>query len=150
MALVGASGSGKSTTLALIQRQRRPDQGRILIDGQDIAQATLASIRDHIAVVAQEGGLFNRSIAENIKLGRPEASQAEVIAANLTSRVRGGGDTHGYDGKVLCFIETSRDRATYAAFNYAEPPRPRAPSRAIHMAKTFYHRLYWSSLRGFP
>ena len=81
VALVGASGSGKSTTLALIQRQRRPDQGRILIDGQDIVQATLASIRDHIAVVAQEGGLFNRSIAENIRVGRPEASQAEVIAA---------------------------------------------------------------------
>ena len=81
VALVGASGSGKSTTLALIQRQRRPDQGRILIDGQDIAQATGASIRAAIAVVAQEGGLFNRSIAENIRIGRPEASMAEVIAA---------------------------------------------------------------------
>lgn len=84
------------------------------------------------------------------KAGSTARFQAEVIAANLASRVRGGGDTHGYDGKVLCFIETSRDRATYAAFNYAEPPHPRAPSRAIHMAKTFYHRLYWSSLRGFP
>lgn len=84
------------------------------------------------------------------KAGSTARFQAEVIAANLASRVRGGGDTHGYDGKVLCFIETSRDRATYAAFNYAEPPRPHAPSRAMHMAKTFYHRLYWSSLRGFP
>lgn len=84
------------------------------------------------------------------KAGSTTRFQAEVLSMNIASRVRGGGDTHGYDGKVLCFIETSRDRATYAAFNYAEPPRPREPSRAIHMAKTFYHRLYWSSLRGFP
>ena len=81
VALVGASGSGKSTTLALIQRQRRPDTGRILIDGQDIAAVTLASLRDAVAVVAQEGGLFNRSITENIRLGRPGANMAEIEAA---------------------------------------------------------------------
>ena len=59
---------------------RRPDTGRILIDGQDIAAVTLASLRDAVAVVAQEGGLFNRSITENIRLGRPGANMAEIEA----------------------------------------------------------------------
>src|SRR5690606_25021046 len=74
VALVGPTGSGKSTTVALLQRLRQPKSGRIEIDGQDIAGVTLASLRHAIAVVFQDAGLFNRSIAENIRIGRPEAS----------------------------------------------------------------------------
>ncbi|MDT1061360.1 glucan ABC transporter ATP-binding protein/ permease [Paracoccus sp. CPCC 101403] len=81
IALVGPTGSGKTTTLALLQRLRQPDQGSILVDGHDIAGLTLASLRDNIAVVFQEAGLFNRSIAENIRVGRPEATDAEVEQA---------------------------------------------------------------------
>jgi glucan exporter ATP-binding protein len=81
VALVGPTGSGKTTTLKLLQRLRVPDQGRIAIDGQDIAAATLDSLRRAIAVVFQDGGLFNRSIAENIRVGRPEASDAEIERA---------------------------------------------------------------------
>jgi ATP-binding cassette subfamily B protein len=80
-ALVGPTGAGKTTTLALLQRLRSPRAGRILIDGQDIEEVTLNSLRHHIAVVFQDAGLFNRSIAENIRIGRPEASDAEVEEA---------------------------------------------------------------------
>jgi ATP-binding cassette, subfamily B, beta-glucan exporter len=81
IALVGPTGAGKTTTLALLQRLRSPDQGRILIDGQDILDVTLASLRGSIAVVFQDAGLFNRSIGENIRIGRPEATDAEVEQA---------------------------------------------------------------------
>src|SRR5262245_4114499 len=78
VALVGPTGAGKTTTLALLQRLRALDHGRILIDDQDIADVTLASLRHNMAVVFQDAGLFDRSIAENIRIGRPEATDAEV------------------------------------------------------------------------
>jgi ATP-binding cassette subfamily B protein len=81
VALVGPTGSGKTTTLALLQRIREPDRGRILLDGRDIADVTLGSLRHAIAVVFQDAGLFNRTIAENIRVGRPDASDAEVERA---------------------------------------------------------------------
>jgi ATP-binding cassette subfamily B protein len=81
VALVGPTGSGKTTTLALLQRIREPDDGGILIDGRDIAGVTLGSLRNSIAVVFQEAGLFNRTIADNIRVGRPNASDAEVERA---------------------------------------------------------------------
>ena len=81
IALVGPTGSGKTTTLALLQRLRQPDAGSISVDGHDIAGLKLASLRANIAVVFQEAGLFNRSIAENIRVGRPEATDAEVEQA---------------------------------------------------------------------
>src|SRR5689334_2343658 len=81
VALVGPTGAGKTTTLALLQRLRSPDHGRILIDGQDIDAVTLNSLRHSIAVVFQDAGLFNRSIGENIRIGRPEATDAEVEQA---------------------------------------------------------------------
>ena len=81
VALVGATGSGKTTTLALLQRLRDPDEGRITVDGIDIRDVTLTSLRHSIAVVFQEVGLFNRSIYENIHIGRLDASREEVEAA---------------------------------------------------------------------
>ncbi len=81
VALVGPTGSGKTTTLALLQRIREPDQGRILIDEQDISEVTLGSLRHAIAVVFQDAGLFNRTIAENIRVGRPDATDADVERA---------------------------------------------------------------------
>ena len=81
IALVGPTGSGKTTTLSLLQRLRAPDGGRILIDGHDIASVTLQSLRQSIAVVFQDAGLFNRSIRDNIAVGRPGASDAEIEAA---------------------------------------------------------------------
>ncbi len=81
VALVGPTGSGKTTTLSLLLRLRQPQSGRILVDGHDIADVTLASLRRSIAVVFQDAGLFNRSIAENIRIGRSGATDAEVEEA---------------------------------------------------------------------
>lgn len=80
-ALVGPSGGGKSTILALLQRFYDPLHGRILIDGSDISKVDIASLRGEIAFVSQDVFLFRASIAENIGLGRPGASHAEIAAA---------------------------------------------------------------------
>jgi ATP-binding cassette subfamily B protein len=84
--LVGESGAGKTTLLALLQRFYDPNGGRILIDGQDIAQVTQESLRRAIAVVPQDISLFHRSVMENLRYGRPEASDAEVWAAAAAAR----------------------------------------------------------------
>ena len=79
--LVGPSGAGKSTIVSLVQRLDDVQHGRILIDGQPVAEMTQDSLRAAIAVVPQEVSLFHRSIFENIRYGRPEASDEEVYAA---------------------------------------------------------------------
>jgi ATP-binding cassette subfamily B protein len=79
--LVGHSGSGKTTFVKLIQRLYDVNAGRILIDGQDVAQATQQSLRSRIAIVPQEPILFHRTLAENIGYGRPGASAGEIERA---------------------------------------------------------------------
>lgn len=79
--VVGSSGAGKSTLINLIQRLDDVQDGRILIDGQDIRSVSQDSLREKIAVVPQETALFNRSIRENIRYGRPDASDEEVVEA---------------------------------------------------------------------
>ncbi|TRL36346.1 ABC transporter ATP-binding protein [Rhizobium straminoryzae] len=80
-ALVGPSGAGKSTIISLIPRFYDPSEGAILIDGQDISQVTKASLRQHLAYVSQQPYLFEGTIRDNIRYGRPEASDAEVEEA---------------------------------------------------------------------
>ncbi|PCE23081.1 multidrug ABC transporter ATP-binding protein [Paraburkholderia acidicola] len=79
--LVGHSGSGKTTFIKLIQRLYDIDEGRITIDGQNIADVQQASLRAQLAIVQQEPVLFHRSLAENIAYARPGASQAEIERA---------------------------------------------------------------------
>jgi len=81
LALVGPSGSGKSTLVKLLRRHYEPQSGRILIDGQDIARCTQASVSRAIAEIPQQPGLFHRSIRENIRYARSDASEAEVMQA---------------------------------------------------------------------
>jgi glucan exporter ATP-binding protein len=81
IALVGATGSGKSTTLALLHRSFDPQLGRILLDGRDIREITITSLRHNIGVVFQEPMLFARSIRENLLAGKPEATEAELEMA---------------------------------------------------------------------
>ena len=80
-ALVGPSGGGKTTIINLIQRFHDLDSGRIVVDGQDIADIAVASLRRHISYVSQQPILFEGSIADNIGYGRPGASRAEIEAA---------------------------------------------------------------------
>jgi ATP-binding cassette subfamily B multidrug efflux pump len=79
--LVGASGAGKSTMVNLLLRFFELDAGRILIDGQDIAHVTQESLRANIAMVTQDTSLLHRSIRDNIRYGRPEATENEIIDA---------------------------------------------------------------------
>lgn len=81
VAIVGSSGAGKSTLFKLLFRFYDPSEGRVLIDGQDIRQVTLQSLRQAIAVVPQDTVLFNTSLFENVRYGRVEASDNEVREA---------------------------------------------------------------------
>jgi ATP-binding cassette, subfamily B, bacterial MsbA len=80
-ALVGPSGGGKSTLLNLILRMYDPDSGQVTIDGQDIRQASFASLRERIAFVGQDTFLFSASVYDNIAIGRQGATEAEVLEA---------------------------------------------------------------------
>ena len=86
LALVGPTGSGKSTFVKLIQRLYDLQSGRILIDGVDIATVTQASLRRSIAVVPQDPALFHRTIAENIAYARPDATADEIALAARRAR----------------------------------------------------------------
>ncbi len=84
--LVGPSGGGKSTLFALLQRFYDVQAGRILIDGQDIARVTQESLREAIGVVPQDISMFHRSVMDNIRYGRPEATDDEVLEAAFSAR----------------------------------------------------------------
>lgn len=77
-ALVGPSGAGKSTVITLVPRFYDPAEGEILIDGQNIAEVTKSSLRQHLAYVSQQPYLFEGSIRDNIRYGRPDATDAEI------------------------------------------------------------------------
>jgi ATP-binding cassette, subfamily B, beta-glucan exporter len=81
VALVGHTGAGKTTTMALLQRLWDPTEGRIVIDGQDLRDVTLDSLRRSIGVVFQESLLFNRTIGDNLRVGNPNATDEEVEQA---------------------------------------------------------------------
>jgi subfamily B ATP-binding cassette protein MsbA len=77
-ALVGSSGSGKSTLVSLVMAFNRPTQGRVVVDGRDLAQLRLSDYRAQLGVVLQENFLFDGSVAENIRFARPDATRAEI------------------------------------------------------------------------
>ncbi len=88
-ALVGAAGAGKTTLTYLVPRFLRPTRGRVLFDGVDVADARLESIRSQVAFVFQESQLFDATVEENIRIGKPQASDTEVRRA---ARVAGADD----------------------------------------------------------
>ncbi len=105
--LVGHSGAGKSTLVNLLLRFHAPDSGRILIDGQDIGTVSQESLRTQIAMVTQDTSLLHRSIRENIRYGRPWASEDEVVAAaeqaeavDFIRTLEDWNDRRGFDAHV--------------------------------------------------
>lgn len=82
------------------------------------------------------------------KAGSTAHFEAEVLAENIASLVKIGAPVRDYDGKVFCFIEAGKDRATYAMFNYNNPPDPKPPTKSVHWFKMAYNQLYWASARG--
>ncbi|HLQ17621.1 MAG TPA: ABC transporter ATP-binding protein [Tabrizicola sp.] len=81
LGIVGASGAGKSSLVSLLLRLYDPEQGSITVDGHDLRKLTQESLRKQIGMVTQETAMFNRSARDNIAYGRPEATEAEIIAA---------------------------------------------------------------------
>ena len=82
------------------------------------------------------------------KAGSTAHFEAEALAENLAAIVKIGSPVRDYDGKVFCFIEAGKDKATYAMFNYTTPPDPKPPTKSIHWFKMAYNQLYWASARG--
>lgn len=87
VALVGPSGAGKSTTLDLLARFHDPTSGRILVDGHDLRELDLARYRRRVAMVSQQPFLFNTTLLENIRCGRPDASFDEVVQAARAAQI---------------------------------------------------------------
>lgn len=128
IAVVGSTGSGKSTTLGLLHRAFDPQSGRITVDGTDIREISLLSLRRNIGVVFQEPMLFARSIRENLLVGKPDATDAEMMqaleraqAAEVMARQADGLDTPvGERGRTLSGGE--RQRFSIARALLKNPP----------------------------
>src|SRR5580692_3498966 len=128
IALVGPTGSGKSTALALLYRAFDPQSGAIAIDGTDIRDLKLIGLRRNIGVVFQETLLFNRSIAENLRVGKPDATDAEIRDAAARAQAlefidRHDGGLHapiGERGRLLSGGE--RQRLAIARALLKDPP----------------------------
>ncbi|MCP4090666.1 MAG: NAD(P)/FAD-dependent oxidoreductase, partial [Gammaproteobacteria bacterium] len=82
------------------------------------------------------------------KTGSAAHFEAEVISENIASIIKIGTPVSEYDGKVYCFIEAGRDKATYAMFDYQNPPDLKSANKAMHWFKMSYNKMYWSSVRG--
>lgn len=106
LGIVGASGAGKSTLVSLLLRLYDTEKGAILIDGQDVRDVTQESLRRQIGMVTQETAMFNRSARDNIKYGRPDATDAEVIEATRAA------EAHDF----ITHMIDHNDRKGYDAF----------------------------------
>lgn len=102
VAILGATGAGKSTIINLLPRFYDPTKGQILVDGQDICDVTLDSLRSQIGIVLQETTLFSGTIRDNIAYGRPDATQAEVLSAAEAAQAHNFivAQLDGYETKV--------------------------------------------------
>ncbi|MGI8903618.1 MAG: ABC transporter ATP-binding protein [Solirubrobacteraceae bacterium] len=102
LALVGATGAGKSSLVKLVARFYDPTEGRVLVDGHDLREVSAHSLRSQMGIVPQEGFLFSGTVRENIAFGRPEASDAEIVSAARAVGAHGFIEAlaYGYDTQV--------------------------------------------------
>ncbi len=144
IALVGPSGAGKSTIITLLSRFYDPTAGQVLVDDKPITKYNVKSLRRQVGIVMQDSILFSGTMAENIRYGRPEATQAEVIAAakaanahEFISQLR-----NGYDSRVgergVSLSGGQRQRVAIARVLLKDPPHP--DPRRGHLGARFARR----------
>ncbi|MBX2883184.1 MAG: FAD-dependent oxidoreductase [Granulosicoccus sp.] len=82
------------------------------------------------------------------KAGSTAHFEAEALAENIAATIKIGTPVRDYDGKVFCFIEAGEGKATYAMFNYQNPPDPKPPTKGVYWFRTAYNKMYWATARG--
>ncbi|MBK6400799.1 MAG: NAD(P)/FAD-dependent oxidoreductase [Rhodocyclaceae bacterium] len=124
--------------MEVIERDNLGEGGWIPTDRHSLAMKG----HDNVYVV---GDTTNLPVS---KTGSAAHFQAEVLAENIASIIKIGAPVRDYDGKIYCFIEAGRDRATYSMFDYETPPDLKPPSKPMHWFKLSYNQMYWTSVRG--
>jgi sulfide:quinone oxidoreductase len=128
-----------------------PHKGMPVVEKNNLGKAGWIPVDRHRLNIEGHNNAFAIGDTTNLpisKAGSTAHFEAEALAENIASMVKMGIPTRDYDGKVFCFIEAGKDRATYAMFNYQNPPDPKEPTKAVHWFKMAYNQLYWSSARG--
>ena len=126
-------------------------RGMEVIEKNNLGQrGFIPTHRNHLNMEGREnvfilGDTTNLPIS---KAGSTAHFEAEALGENIAAMVKLGTPVREYDGKVFCFIEAGLDRATYAMFDYNNPPQPKPPTKAVHWFKLAYNKLYWASARG--
>ncbi len=126
-------------------------RGMEVIEKNGLGQGGWIPTNRHKLTMEGRSNVFVLGDTTNIpisKAGSTAHFEAEALGENIAAMVKLGTPVRDYDGKVFCFIEAGKDRATYAMFDYQNPPDPKAPTKAMHWFKMAYNKLYWVSARG--
>ena len=126
-------------------------RGMEVIEKNGIGQGGWIPTNRHTLNMEGRKNVFALGDTTNIpisKAGSTAHFEAEALGENIAAMVKLGMPVRNYDGKVFCFIEAGKDRATYAMFDYLNPPQPKEPTKAVHWFKMAYNKLYWVSARG--
>lgn len=128
-----------------------PHRGMEVVEKDNLGQGGWIPTDRHQLTMEGHDNVYVLGDTTNLpvsKTGSAAHFEAEVVAENIASMVKIGAPVREYDGKVYCFIEAGRDRATYAMFNYQNPPDLKPPNKSMHWFKMSYNQMYWTSVRG--
>lgn len=128
-----------------------PHRGMEVIEKDQLGQGGWIPTDRHQLTMVGRDNVYVLGDTTNLpvsKTGSAAHFEAEVVAENIASIVKIGTPVRDYDGKVYCFIEAGHDSATYAMFNYQNPPDLKPPNKSMHWFKMSYNQMYWSSVRG--
>jgi sulfide:quinone oxidoreductase len=128
-----------------------PHKGMEVIEMNNLGQGGWIPTDRHKLTMSGHDNVYVLGDTTNLpvsKTGSAAHFEAEVIADNIASIIKIGAPVRDYDGKVYCFIETGHDSATYAMFNYLNPPDLKEPNKPMHWFKMSYNKMYWTSVRG--
>lgn len=128
-----------------------PHRGMEVIETSNLGQGGWIPTDRHKLTMKGRDNVYVLGDTTNLpvsKTGSAAHFEAEVVAENIASIIKIGTPVRDYDGKVYCFIEAGHDRATYAMFNYLNPPDLKPPTKPMHWFKMAYNQMYWTSVRG--